>query len=53
MNELIRMGGGNLDTPKKLYKVPELHVIDIESSDIICTSPSTAEHGLWDEEEDI
>lgn len=52
MNEL-RLGGGKNDTSKKFYKSPELRVIDLESSDIICTSPSTAEYGLWDEEEDI
>lgn len=33
-----QMGGKN-DTSKKLYKTPELHVIDIDSTDIICTSP--------------
>lgn len=35
----IRIGGGNVDSPKKLYKSPELHVINIDSCDIICTSP--------------
>lgn len=38
MNDLVKLGG-DLDTPKKLYMAPELHVIDIDSTDIICTSP--------------
>lgn len=50
---LIQMGGGNSNTSKKFYDAPELRVIELESSDIICTSPSTAEYGFWDAEEDI
>lgn len=34
-----QMGGGNSNASKKLYDAPELHVIEIENVEIICTSP--------------
>lgn len=56
MNQNFRIGGGNLNTSKKLYQTPELRVINIDSCDLICTSPGASfqsERGIYDDEEDI